>query len=165
MRITVIPLALFLLLAKDEVAAFAPLLPSLPRSSTASDHKIVVTIGRRPLRMGYLDDLSRELYKEVDEPDLEKTYEATKARKEETDRYGVGDWKDFVDFEEFDGGDGQMGVAGDGKKGLEKVRSEEAKVFDISAGNLLTNKNTFWPVSVPAKRSGREQHSWPSPRR
>jgi hypothetical protein len=74
------------------------------------------------IQMGYLDDLSQELYKPVDDPDIEKTYEATKAKQEQTDRYGVKDWKDFVDFEEFDGGDGQMGVAGDGKKGLEKVR-------------------------------------------
>lgn len=73
--------------------------------------------------MGYLDDLSQELYRPVDDPDIDKTYDATKARQEQTDRYGVSDWKDFVDFEEFDGGDGQMGVAGDGKKGLEKVRA------------------------------------------
>lgn len=27
----------------------------------------------------------------------------------------------WIDFNEFDGGDGQMGVAGDGQKGLEKM--------------------------------------------
>eukprot|EP00571_Detonula_confervacea_P002435 CAMPEP_0172314814 /NCGR_PEP_ID=MMETSP1058-20130122/23349_1 /TAXON_ID=83371 /ORGANISM="Detonula confervacea, Strain CCMP 353" /LENGTH=241 /DNA_ID=CAMNT_0013028761 /DNA_START=350 /DNA_END=1075 /DNA_ORIENTATION=+ len=34
---------------------------------------------------------------------------------------GPGTFEDFVDFDEFDGGDGQMGVAGDGQKGLEKI--------------------------------------------
>jgi len=55
---------------------------------------------------GYLDDLSKELYAPADEPDVEKTREATDAKA--TDRYGVSDWQDFVDFEEFDGGDGQV---------------------------------------------------------
>jgi len=36
---------------------------------------------------GYLDDLSGDLYGETDNPDLEKTREATDAK--ETDRYGV----------------------------------------------------------------------------
>jgi hypothetical protein len=89
------------------------------RSTTTSTATTTTT----RIQMGYLDDLSQELYKPVDDPDIEKTYEATKAKQEQTDRYGVKDWKDFVDFEEFDGGDGQMGVAGDGKKGLEKVRN------------------------------------------
>jgi hypothetical protein len=107
MRIVALSLPFFVSI-NAPAAAFAP--PQMPVA-------VPRAVG---LRMGYLDDLSRDLYKEVDEPDLEKTYEATTAK--ETDRYGVGDWKDFVDFEEFDGGDGQMGVAGDGKKGLEKVR-------------------------------------------
>lgn len=36
-------------------------------------------------------------------------------------QFGVESWEGFVDFDEFDGGDGQMGVAGDGNKGLEKI--------------------------------------------
>ena len=92
------------------------------RSCAAASRQHVTQI-----RMGYLDDLSQELYKPVDDPDIDKTYDATKAKQEQTDRFGVGDWKDFVDFEEFDGGDGQMGVAGDGKKGLDKVRETRGR--------------------------------------
>eukprot|EP00547_Thalassionema_nitzschioides_P000566 CAMPEP_0194210668 /NCGR_PEP_ID=MMETSP0156-20130528/8917_1 /TAXON_ID=33649 /ORGANISM="Thalassionema nitzschioides, Strain L26-B" /LENGTH=306 /DNA_ID=CAMNT_0038938039 /DNA_START=42 /DNA_END=962 /DNA_ORIENTATION=+ len=70
---------------------------------------------------GYLDDLSNELYAETDNPDIEATTkEATDLAKDKVANYGVGDWSTFVEFDEFDGGDGQMGVAGDGQKGLEK---------------------------------------------
>jgi len=90
-------------------------------------------------RFGYLDDLSKELYAEADEPDVENTTrEKTNLDKDKLDRFGVGDWKDYVEFEEFDGGDGQMGVAGDGKKGLEKEwegAAEMAKSKSMSAKN------------------------------
>ena len=78
--------------------AFAPLVALFRRSAVTP-----VT----PLR-GYLDDLSKELYTQADDPDLDQTYEASKARKEDTDRFGVGTWEGFVDFDEFDGGDGQV---------------------------------------------------------
>jgi hypothetical protein len=71
---------------------------------------------------GYLDDLTPELYAPDDNPDIEKTPEATKMSKDRIDRYGPGDFDDYADFgDEFDGGDGQMGVAGDGNKKLEKI--------------------------------------------
>lgn len=53
--------------------AFAPPASFVPRT--------------RVVQKGYLDDLSGELYGEVDNPDLEQTREATEAK--ETDRYGV----------------------------------------------------------------------------
>lgn len=91
----------------------------------------------RVVQKGYLDDLSGDLYGETDNPDLEQTREATDAK--DTDRYGVQDWNEFVDFDEFDGGDGQMGVAGDGNKGLEKfgdnVSPQLAKSKTMSAKN------------------------------
>ena len=49
------------------------------------------------------------------------SYEANLMSKDDIDRYGPGQFEDFVDFEEFDGGDGQMGVAGDGDSKLEKI--------------------------------------------
>lgn len=71
---------------------------------------------------GYLDDLTPELYAPSNEPDVEKTRESTNLSKDRVDRYGPGDFDDYVDFgDEFDGGDGQMGVAGDGNKKLEKI--------------------------------------------
>ena len=96
------------------VTAFAPA-QSAAKTSTSSSPSIVVM-------RGYLDDLSDELYAEVPEtrPE-EETQEATKMDKDQIDRYGPGNWDDFVEFHEFDGGDGQMGVAGDGSKGLEKM--------------------------------------------
>jgi len=48
---------------------------------------------------------------------IEKTYSTI-------DRYGPGTFEVFQDFEEFDGGDGQMGVAGDGRNGLEKDKAD-----------------------------------------
>lgn len=71
---------------------------------------------------GYLDDLDGDLYGQDANPDPDKeSFEATKMKEEDLDRAGPGNWDDFVDFNEFDGGDGQMGVAGDGKKGLERL--------------------------------------------
>lgn len=91
---------------------------------------------------GYLDDLSRELRDNRDanpNPEAE-SFEATKARADQVSNYGVADWKDFVDFEEFDGGDGQMGVAGDGKKGLEKEWKKQATLV---TSRTMSAKNAW----------------------
>ncbi|KAL3795568.1 hypothetical protein ACHAW5_008763 [Stephanodiscus triporus] len=78
-------------------------------------------VSSMPLR-GYLDNLSRDLNAADSNPiPDEESREANKMDKSEIVSYGPGSFKDFVDFNEFDGGDGQMGVAGDGNKGLEKV--------------------------------------------
>ena len=70
---------------------------------------------------GYLDDLSAELKQPDSNPvPEEESREANKMAKEDIDRAGPGSWDTYVEFDEFDGGDGQMGVAGDGNKGLEK---------------------------------------------
>ena len=75
-----------------------------------------------PLRMGYLDNLTREMNAPDSNPSPdEESAEANKMDKSEIVSFGPGSFKDFVDFNEFDGGDGQMGVAGDGQKGLEKM--------------------------------------------
>lgn len=80
------------------------------------------TARSRVVTKGYLDDLTSELYAPEDNPDIENsTHEATNLSKDKVVNAGVGDWSGYVDFEEFDGGDGQMGVAGDGNKGLEKM--------------------------------------------
>lgn len=110
-----------LALLPTAAAAFAPTFKSAPH---------------RPL-FGYLDDLSSDLNAPDGNPNPDaESREATRLDKEKLDRYGVGDWQGFVDFEEFDGGDGQMGVAGDGKKGLEKEwqgQAEMAKSKSMSA--------------------------------
>lgn len=70
---------------------------------------------------GYLDDLSKDLYKEDATPDIvADARENNVMAKDEVDRFGPGNLADFVEFNEFDGGDGQMGVAGDGTTGLDK---------------------------------------------
>lgn len=105
-------LALFLVgAASTNVAtAFAPCL-SNTHSRTS------------PLK-GYLDDLTNELNGPDANPTPEdESREANKMDKSQVDRAGPGSFEDFVDFNEFDGGDGQMGVAGDGTKGLEKMDS------------------------------------------
>jgi len=82
---------------------------------------------------GYLDDLTDDLYKESAVPDVQgDKREANKMAKNEVDRFGPGNLKDFVDFDEFDGGDGQQGVAGDGQTGLDKS--------DFNTGELATSR-------------------------
>lgn len=94
---------------------------------------------------GYLDDLSKELYAESSAPDSEdienSTKEATNMSKDQIDRYGPGSLQDFVDFDEFDGGDGQMGVAGDGNKGLEKIGGNSAP--SIFNSKSMSAKNAW----------------------
>lgn len=61
--------------------------------------------------------------------------------KDQIDRYGPGSLQDFVDFDEFDGGDGQMGVAGDGNKGLEKIGGNSAP--SIFNSKSMSAKNAW----------------------
>ena len=56
--------------------------------------------------------------------DIEKLgYDFTKMSKDKIDRYGPGDFNQFVDFpsDQFDGGDSDMGLSGDGTIGLKKL--------------------------------------------
>lgn len=120
-------------------AAFAP---SIGRSSTAR-------VSATPL-FGYLDDLTDELYSEDDTPDIEGgKKENTNLTPEQKDRYGVGDWSSYVEFDEFDGGDGQMGVAGDGKKGLEKFGDDSSPsiVRNVDKSKARSAKNA-WGTST-----------------
>lgn len=90
-----------------------------------------------PLK-GYLDDLAGDLYGEDSSPiPEEESREANKMDKSLLVNAGPGSFEDFVDFDEFDGGDGQMGVAGDGNKGLEKMGGGPsiAKSKSMSAKN------------------------------
>lgn len=96
---------------------------------------------------GYLDDLTRELNSAADNPDIEGTKkEVTNQKKEDIDRFGPAKWDKYADFgDEFDGGDGQMGVAGDGKKGLEKFGSDVSPSFAKS--KTMSAKNA-WGTST-----------------
>jgi len=89
-------------------------------------------------RMGYLDDLSKDLAPTPNSNPVpeEESREANVMAKENIDRAGPGSWEQYVEFNEFDGGDGQMGVAGDGSKGLDKFdMSQMAKSKTMSAKN------------------------------
>lgn len=89
---------------------------------------------------GYLDNLTRELNAPDSSPDPdEESREATKMDKSQVVSFGPGSFKDFVDFNEFDGGDGQMGVSGDGKKGLEKMDD----VPQIAKSKMMSAKNSW----------------------
>jgi len=82
---------------------------------------------------GYLDDLTADLYKDAGVPDpVADKRENNDMSKDEIDRFGPGNLKDFVEFDEYDGGDGQMGVAGDGDSGLDKS--------DFAAGELANSE-------------------------
>jgi hypothetical protein len=63
--------------------------------------------------------------------------------KSQLDRAGPGSFADFVDFNEFDGGDGQMGVAGDGQAGLEKIDN----VPELAKSKAMSAKNA-WGTST-----------------
>lgn len=102
--------------------------------------------------MGYLDDLSSELNAPDSNPiPEEESREANVMAKEQIDRAGPGSWDDYVEFHEFDGGDGQMGVAGDGQKGLDKFDTTQmAKSKTMSAKNAW-GTSTGYADSLVAK--------------
>lgn len=79
--------------------ALAFLSPQSSVSSVASATPKTTTT-----RWGYLDNLSPP---EEDDLDADDSKEATDMNKKEIDRYGPGDFSQFVDFAEFDGGDGR----------------------------------------------------------
>jgi hypothetical protein len=90
---------------------------------------------------GYLDDLNKDLYAEDATPDVEaERRENNQMNKDEIDRFGPGNLQDFVEFDEFDGGDGQMGVAGDGQKGLDKS--------DFQTGELASSQSKMRSTRV-----------------
>ena len=64
---------------------------------------------RRTQLFGYLDDLSKEVYKPDGNPDIEAdSKDATNMAKDQLDRFGPGSFDQYVDFgDEFDGGDGR----------------------------------------------------------
>jgi len=122
--------SLLILGAGSSNAAF---IPSFGRSSSAAS-KVVVK--------GYLDDLSSELYAPDENPDIEGTSrEETNAEADEKANYGASDWSKYVEFDEFDGGDGQMGVAGDGNKGLEKFGSDQQP--QLAKSKAMSAKNAW----------------------
>ena len=96
---------------------------------------------------GYLDDLSSEVYAENPDPDVEgDKKENTDMSKDQIDRFGPGSYDQYVEFDEFDGGDGQMGVAGDGNKGLEKMGGNSAPSV-YTKSKTMSAKNA-WGTST-----------------
>jgi hypothetical protein len=89
-----IPNSFLLLIAGSSLSeAFVPASNKafVPKTSTALN--------------GYLDDLSKELYAPDSNPDVEGDLrENTRMDDKDKDRYGPGNWENFVDFDEFDGG-------------------------------------------------------------
>lgn len=102
--------------------------------------------------MGYLDDLTSDLHAPDSNPiPEEEDREANALSKDNIDRAGPGSWDTYVEFNEFDGGDGQMGVAGDGSKGLDKFDTTQmAKSKSMSAKNAW-GTNTGYADSLVAK--------------
>ncbi len=102
--------------------------------------------------MGYLDDLTGELHQPNSDPiPQEESREANAMSKDKIDRAGPASWDEYVEFNEFDGGDGQMGVAGDGNKGLDKFDTTQmAKSKSMSAKNAW-GTNTGYADSLVAK--------------
>lgn len=99
---------------------------------------------------GYLDDLSKDLTsKSAAEYDAAtESLEATTLERSQVDRYGPSSLRDFKDFsDEFDGGDGQMGVAGDGQKGLDKIGSSPTLASSLGKSKMMSAKNA-WGTST-----------------
>jgi hypothetical protein len=95
---------------------------------------------------GYLDDLSKDLAaKAASEYDAAtESLEATTLERSQVDRYGPSTLRDFKDFsDEFDGGDGQMGVAGDGQKGLEQIGSSPTLASSLGKSKMMSAKNAW----------------------
>jgi len=92
--------------------------------------------------MGYLDDIQAEIHAPDSNPiPEEEAREANQLAKDNIDRAGPGSWDTYVEFNEFDGGDGQMGVAGDGSKGLEKF--DNSQVAGLSKSKSMSAKNAW----------------------
>lgn len=135
--------AIAILSSTTNVAAFAAFAPST--SFTKSIKSIALK--------GYLDNLSSDLYAEDATPDVEKDLRENNAMsKDQLDQYGPGNLNDYVDFEEFDGGDGQMGVAGDGQKGLDKsefsVQEIGAKIDRKMGKSQMRSARNAWGSST-----------------
>ena len=90
----------------------AGLLTASPFTSAWTVVSLPRTTSIVSLRMGYLDQLSKEELYSSDDDGNERndSREATQMAKEQIDRYGPGDLSQFVDFNEFDGGDGRTCV-------------------------------------------------------
>jgi len=132
------------------VAAF-----SFQDSSTVTGFSLMKTPGfssSATVLMGYLDDLTSDLNQPDSNPiPEEEAREANVMSKDDIDRAGPGSWDTYVEFNEFDGGDGQMGVAGDGSKGLDKFdMTQIASSKSMSAKNAW-GTNTGYADSLIAK--------------
>ncbi|KAL7493399.1 hypothetical protein ACHAWT_005948 [Skeletonema menzelii] len=130
------PITITLIGTAATTSAFAP---------SCVQHARIHLSSPSSLQMGYLDDLSAELYAEEDTPDVEaQSREANKMDKSQVKSFGPGSFADYVDFaDEFDGGDGQMGVAGDGNKQLEKMDN----VPQLANSKMMSAKNA-WGTST-----------------
>lgn len=107
---------------------------------------------------GYLDDLSKDLYSEDATPDVvADSREANVMDKEQIDRFGPGNLNEFVEFEEFDGGDGQMGVAGDGTKGLDKSDFETGSLASQMNKSRMRSARNAWGTDTGYANQLREQ--------
>jgi len=102
--------------------------------------------------LGYLDDIQGDIYAPDSNPiPEEEAREANQMSKDNIDRAGPGSWDSYVEFNEFDGGDGQMGVAGDGSKGLDKFdMTSMAKSKSMSAKNAW-GTNSGYAETLVAK--------------
>lgn len=130
-------------------------LSAVPAMSWAPSFSFSTT--KNTALLGYLDNLSRELQGVPDEEkEAELDRNAMNLEKEKQDRFGVGDWSGFVDFDEFDGGDGQMGVAGDGKKGLDKAWKKEAHFANSRARSAKNAWGTSTGYAEELKNQGIE---------
>lgn len=136
--------ATLLALGASSAVAFTP---SIARTS-----KSVTSL------QGYLDDLSSDLYKEDATPDVvADSREANVMDKDQVDRYGPGNLDEFVDFDEFDGGDGQMGVAGDGSKGLDKSDFETGGLAKQMNKSQMRSAKNAWGTDTGYAESLREK--------
>lgn len=91
-----------------------------------------------------------ELYAPDATPDIyADSREANALDKDKVSNAGVGSWETYKEFDEFDGGDGQMGVAGDGQKGLDKSEFETGSVAaNMNKSRARSAKNAWGSFST-----------------
>jgi hypothetical protein len=128
--------------------SFFEVTSSVTSFSPTKAHTSIVT-----RRMGYLDDLTSDLAAPDSNPiPEEEAREANVMSKEKIVGAGPGDWDSYVEFDEFDGGDGQMGVAGDGNKGLDKF-----DMTQIAKSKSMSGKNKRKDNQIKANQSKSKQ--------
>lgn len=135
MKLTISALTVALYSASKTASAFTPI------SSSAFFPTKIQSSSKNYNDELYAPDATPDVYAD--------SREANALDKDKVSNAGVGSWETYKEFDEFDGGDGQMGVAGDGQKGLDKSEFETGSVAaNMNKSRARSAKNAWGTFST-----------------